>query len=381
MAHDLHQGMVVRSDCYVPSETVGQVVSGWGSSSLPCGLAYTPGTIFSVTSLEGKEKKRRRPRPSFVCTVSECKEKFTCAESLETHMKLHQVIKPFTCNVCGKVCQTESRLNVHLARHANDGEECKCDVCGRSFSSRSALKKHKLRIHRPLPHVCPYCNGRFEEDRYMAIHIKRAHEKDSLPETKEAGTATLQVNFETNNVFTQQDIGDGKNYCKDRYVTNADGNEVIKPSPAISSSFECQKEPKLSLCDTSNAQKKAELVSPPIMCEMCTSTFPSVAYLEQHMAVHVNEKSLTCLHCDTKFTNYQLLSNHLKFHNFESEPAVPAHSSAGSFSESLSGQSTITKDRQVIGKYVCALCNDQFLNLGSLKRHQAKNHNSVDMNI
>lgn len=385
MAQDLHQGMVVRSDYYVPPEMVGQVVAGWGPSGLPGVPAYTQKRpVPPPPPPEVRDSRRRKPKAYFVCTVSECKEKFTCAENLETHMKLHQVIKPFTCNICGKVCRTESRLNIHQARHANDGENCKCDICERSFSSRSALKKHKLRIHRPLPHKCPYCHAGFEAHRYMAIHVKRAHEKDPPPENDEPVLPTLQVNFETNNFYAQNE-GDGKSSCKDRYVSNADGSEVAQPSPATSSPFESQKETKLSSCDMTNTQRKPELVSPPITCEMCTSTFPSVAYLEQHMAVHVNEKSLTCLHCDMKFTNHQLLSNHLKLHNFESEPAsaFPSNFGLGSCTQyvPLSGQPTVTRGPQVIGKYICALCSEQFVNLGSLKRHQAKGHNSVELSI
>lgn len=386
MAHDLQQSMVVRSDYYVPPEMVGQIVAGRGSSVLSGAPTYTQKRIVAPPPPPSmKDSKRRKSKAYFVCTVPECKEKFSCAENLETHMKLHQGIKPFTCNICGKVCRTESRLNIHQARHASDGENCKCDICERSFSSRSALKKHKLRIHRPLPHICPYCHSGFEEDRYMAIHIKRAHEIDPALQTNEPEPSTLQVNSETNNVCAQQKLEDAKNYCKDSYITNADGGESMQPTSATSPLFGCQKEQKLSSCAANNTQRKAQLVSPSFTCEMCTSTFPSVSYLEQHMAVHVNEKSLTCQHCDMKFTNHQLLSNHLKLHNFDPETvsAFPPNFTNGSFAQyvPLSGQPTVTRGPQVVGKYICALCSEQFLNLGSLKRHQAKGHNSVDLSI
>ena len=389
MAHEV-QHLVIRNDHYIVPEMVHQGVVlnegvvPRGSSGLSSDPAYTQKRPLSQPT-EPRDKKRHKAKSYFVCSVPECKEKFSCAENLETHMKLHQVIKPFTCNVCGKVCRTESRLSIHQARHANDGEKCKCDICERSFSSRSALKKHKLRIHRPLPHICPYCQSGFEKYRYMVIHAKRVHEKDPSAEGSEQKHSILEMNFESSNYYTQPDIDNEKKYYKGSYAANEDGNLFTQSAPTSSSPFEYHKEPKLKVCETSNNEKTTEVISPPITCEMCTSTFPSMSYLEQHMAVHLNEKNLTCQHCDMKFTNHQLLSNHLKLHNFQPESitSFPSNFNNGNFAQyvPLSGQPTVTRGPQVVGKYICALCSEQFLNLGSLKRHQARGHNSVDLSI
>lgn len=380
MAHDM-QHLVIRNDHYLVPDVLYQGVMARGSSGLPDASAYNQKRPLPQPP-EVRDKKRSKPKPYFLCAVLECNEKFSSVEKLETHMKLHQVIKPFTCNICGKVCRTESRLNIHQARHANDGEKCKCDICERTFSSRSALKKHKLRIHRPMPHICPYCHSGFEEHRYMVIHVKRAHEKDALPEAGDQEHGILQMNFESSDCYSQQDADDGKKYFN--YVVNEDGNQLAQSAPA-SSSFQCQKEQKLRGCDTNNIEKTTETVSPPFTCELCTSTFPSLSYLEQHMTVHINEKGLTCHHCEMKFKNHHLLNNHLKFHNFEQEPTTsfPQNFNNANFPQyvPLSGQPTVTRGPQVVGKFICAFCSEQFLNLGSLKRHQARGHNSVDLSI
>ncbi|KAG0730406.1 Zinc finger protein 62 [Chionoecetes opilio] len=380
MAHNL-QPLVLRNDHYIVPEVVHPGVVARGSSGLPPAPAYTEKRLLPQP-FEVRNKKRPKSRTYFVCTVLECKEKFSCAENLETHMKLHQVIKPFACNICGKVCRTESRLAIHQARHATDGEKCKCDICERNFSSRSALKKHKLRIHRPLPHICPYCQSGFEKHQYMLIHAKRAHENESLPEASEDKQSMLKINFESNEFYSQQGADDGKNYFKTNYDANEDENQPSQSAPAPSSPYEYQKEQKVAGCNTNNVEKTA-VVSPSITCEMCTSTFPSLSYLKQHVAVHINEKNLTCQHCKMRFTNHQLLSNHLKLHNFEPEPiaSFPSNFNNGNFAQyvPLSGQPTVTRGPQVVGKYICALCSEQFLTLGSLKRHQARGHNSVDL--
>lgn len=388
MAHDV-QHLVVRNDHYTVPEMLNNGVVLRESS----GMLETPAHLQKRAlpqPPEPREKRRSRSKSYFICAVHECKEKFSSRENLETHMKLHQVIKPFTCNTCGKVCKTERRLNIHQERHAFDGEKCKCDICERSFSSSSSLKKHKLRIHRPLPHICPYCQAGFEEHRYMAIHAKRAHDKDPAEATEDEHSI-LQLNFESSDLFTQ-DVDDGKSSLRSSYISSNDdgsndddGNLLAQSTSAASSSVARQKEQKLSGCDASSGEKTAVVVTPTITCGMCTSTFPSLSYLEQHMAVHINEKILICQHCEMKFTNHQLLSNHLKLHNFEPEPTTSFSTNFinGNFAQypPLSGQPTVTRGPQVVGKYICALCSEQFLNLGSLKRHQAKGHNSIDLSI
>nr|XP_053642309.1 zinc finger protein 62-like [Cherax quadricarinatus]XP_053642310.1 zinc finger protein 62-like [Cherax quadricarinatus]XP_053642311.1 zinc finger protein 62-like [Cherax quadricarinatus]XP_053642312.1 zinc finger protein 62-like [Cherax quadricarinatus] len=394
MDHDIHHGMIARDEYVVTHGTLPDVL-GRGTMEHEIVMASSnlmlvnnvPQKRPSVSPMETRDAKKPRSKSlQFICTVPECAEKFNNQEHLDTHMKLHFGVKPFTCDVCGKVCQTESRLKTHQAFHVNDGVKPKCDVCERSFSSRSALNKHKKMLHKPKPHVCPHCNSGFEEHKYMVIHAKRSHDADLSPEVKESELPTSSDYFEVDNFDSNSNLNECKHYFKENYSVPIDENPLTHT--AISNnSLEPPKENSQS--ELSVLQKKIAIPSPTsvcplITCEFCSSTFPSLAYLEQHMEVHLGEKTYACHNCGVSVSSLHDLSNHLKLHIAETESTnFITSNSNGHFSQfvPLPMQPVPTRAPQMFDKYICVICNEQFLNLGSLKRHQAKGHNTAMLSI
>ncbi|XP_042236097.1 zinc finger protein 300-like [Homarus americanus] len=395
MAHDIHQGTIARDEYILPQgvlpDTLGRGAVEREAAMTNCNLTAITHVIQKrpfQSPLEVRDVKKPRSKAlQFICCMPECAEKFNSREHLETHMKLHLGVKPFTCDVCGKVCQTESKLKTHQASHANDGFKPKCDICERSFSSRSALNKHKKMLHKPKPHVCLHCNSGFEERKYMVIHAKRAHDVDLPLEVKELQPPTSAVNFEVNNFNSSTSANDCKNFFKGSFCEPITVNLQTLSAPP-NQSFDPPKEHSQS--DSTMLQKKTDIsgapaVCVPINCELCTSTFPSMAYLEQHMAVHLGEKTFICHNCGISFSNRHDLSNHMKLHTSDSDSAnfITTNFSTGSFSQfvPLPTQPGPTRGPQIFDKYICVVCNEQFLNLGSLKRHQAKGHNTAVLSI
>ncbi|XP_066940630.1 zinc finger protein 677-like [Macrobrachium rosenbergii] len=298
-------------------------------------------------------KKARKKAFPYVCHVAECGEKFFNSHGLDTHLKLHLGVKPFTCNLCGKVCQTESKLKAHQASHANDGVKPVCDICERSFSSRSSLNKHKKMLHKPKPHICPECQSGFEERRYMAIHAKQAHNLDIPLESSINNSFSCVANCSTDLKSVSSLDGSSKGCFKD----NMDGNTSAQVNALSGNPNNLNEKPLEPIVESSVMIRRDASIN----CDFCTSTFPSVAYLEQHMAVHMNEKTFTCQLCPVRFANHEDLANHMKVHGTENE-----HLNSFTNAE--------MKCPQISDKYICALCKEHFVNLGSLKRHQAKGH-------
>nr|XP_027238259.1 uncharacterized protein LOC113829315 [Penaeus vannamei] len=133
MAHEIHQNMIPRDEYMLP-HTVLMDTSHRGVVDRD--LSPSANGLMAITSLSQKRpssasdirdtKKHRTKSLHFTCTVVSCGEKFSTSEQLDTHMKLHVGVKPFTCEVCGKVCQTESKLKAHQASHATDGIKPVC---------------------------------------------------------------------------------------------------------------------------------------------------------------------------------------------------------------------------------------------------------------
>lgn len=394
MAHEIHQGMIPRDEYMLP-HTVLMDTSHRGVTDRD--LSPSANGIMAITSLSQKRpsssasdirdtKKHRTKSLHFTCTVVSCGEKFSTNEQLDTHMKLHVGVKPFTCEVCGKVCQTESKLKAHQASHATDGIKPVCDICERNFSSRSALNKHKKMLHKPKPHICPHCNSGFEERKYMIIHAKRAHDVDVPHEEMQS---TSSITFDVSNFEATA----GSNECKDLYKGNYSipvETNTVHDTSMSNSSVETQKDHTLP-SQTNNAAlaKKGEsnshAVCATIACELCTSTFPSLAYLEQHMAVHVGEKNFTCHVCGMSFNGRIDLNSHVRLHTPENDCTNFGTNSynSGNYNQFPTNQMHPGQGRgpQLFYRYACAVCSEQFLTLGSLKRHQAKGHNTAVLNI
>ncbi|XP_068236480.1 putative zinc finger protein 66 [Palaemon carinicauda] len=354
-----HQGEYVVPDTYLPD------VMGRVSMEREAVVGAHQRPFLSPLRAVRLGKKTRNNTLPYVCHVVNCGEKFLNSQGLDTHLKLHLGVKPFMCNFCGKVCKTESKLKTHLASHANDDVKHVCDICERRFSSRSSLSKHKKMIHKPKPHICPECQCGFEERKYMAIHAKQAHDLEIDSECCNDDFLLTTADCSTDSKGTSSGDGNSKSFLEESVDPLAIGDGDISTRetalPSIShnqqDSHNIQEKPLEPIVELTVVNRRDASIN----CEFCTSTFPSVAYLEQHMAVHVHDRTIACQHCSARYDNLEDLANHLKVHGIENE-----HSNSFAHNE--------MKCPPIFDKYICALCKEHFVNLGSLKRHQAKGH-------
>lgn len=96
-----------------------------------------------------KKHKQTHIKP-FSC--DECGQKFTRGDSLEAH-KLHHIDgnniesrRPFACNECDKRFAWKNTLYQHKRRTHVARKSLHCEICGKSFSDISSIRKH-MRIH------------------------------------------------------------------------------------------------------------------------------------------------------------------------------------------------------------------------------------------
>ncbi|XP_048510022.1 histone-lysine N-methyltransferase MECOM-like isoform X2 [Athalia rosae] len=73
----------------------------------------------------------------------ECGKTFATSSGLKQHTHIHSSVKPFQCEVCFKAYTQFSNLCRHKRMHANCRTQIKCGKCGKSFSTVTALTKHK----------------------------------------------------------------------------------------------------------------------------------------------------------------------------------------------------------------------------------------------
>ena len=104
---------------------------------------------------------------------SDCGKKFTTKYFLKKHRRLHTGETPYSCNLCGKTFSFQQSYHKHMLYHT-DEKPYSCSTCGRSFKELSTLQNHE-RIHSgERPFVCETCGKSFRQRVSYLVH-RRIH--------------------------------------------------------------------------------------------------------------------------------------------------------------------------------------------------------------
>ena len=123
----------------------------------------------SKKSLE-RHLKSHQP-DSIKCTI--CHMYFDSEEGLQIHQDKCHSGQPL-CPTCGKSFSRKSYLKLHQLRVHDDNYQgrykCEVKTCGRYFDDKTAFQDH-LNLHKGIkPHVCEKCGKSFTTTRSLVNH-------------------------------------------------------------------------------------------------------------------------------------------------------------------------------------------------------------------
>ena len=82
--------------------------------------------------------------PSHVCQI--CGKKFTQKEALKLHQDIHTGEKRFKCDICGARFRFPNVLKVHQYQHGKQKPHT-CDICGKGYKYKKEIELHRLKHH------------------------------------------------------------------------------------------------------------------------------------------------------------------------------------------------------------------------------------------
>lgn len=108
--------------------------------------------------------------PKYSC--SECNKVFHGIEHYHGHMNKHMKSKPYQCKVCNKGFFYKQSLRRHTSTCAGNMERFRCDQCGKCLSSTTSLNDHIEGVHGEKNKVC-ICGKAFSWRTALSRHKRR----------------------------------------------------------------------------------------------------------------------------------------------------------------------------------------------------------------
>ncbi|KAL7638275.1 UNVERIFIED_CONTAM: hypothetical protein RMT77_010839 [Armadillidium vulgare] len=112
-----------------------------------------------------------RDRP-YKCKL--CDRSYHLHGLLDMHIRSHKKIRPYTCNECGKSFIRKNNYQTHKALHTGEKQH-ECKFCGKTFFRKYNLNNH-VRIHTgETPYECTICRKEFAQKSNYNVHMKAFH--------------------------------------------------------------------------------------------------------------------------------------------------------------------------------------------------------------
>ncbi|XP_052889293.1 zinc finger protein 681-like [Anopheles moucheti] len=299
-------------------------------------------TISSEDDTKNEDSKDKRPpikRIDLKCHL--CDQRFRSQNRLDGHIRVHQGLKPALCKICGKDFTDWRNLKRHNAEkhlkldHGNfrcdyEGcnlsfttgkgfkshkrkhdpdyvrpvpKKCICEMCGKTFSSQGALKKHSYIHTGGMPFHCEKCNKSYPTSYKLKVHMMR-HQgiknfECSYCGLKKTTSDELKMHM---NYHTKEKVHTC-NYCGQKFLTSGNFARHIKLVHRGIKEFKCT---------------------------YCERTFGKAETLKNHVMTHTGEKPYKCSVCLKQFIQSYAFQTHIKTHDKQKRGKCGGAATSGS---------------------------------------------------
>ncbi|XP_055522437.1 zinc finger protein 239-like [Wyeomyia smithii] len=226
------------------------------------------------------------------CKCDKCGKTFSSALKLRNHNAHHTLEKNFSCDICRKAFCLKSQLRDHMKKHMSDGPN-KCLICGIPFRFKSYLARHAYLHTDERRHRCDICGKEFKSASNLTVHMKyHTSGGDELHKCGFCGKGFNYHSFLLKHMHTHSD--------KRRYTCDICGKDYKSPSNL-------------------NQHKRHHTSGDDVLhkCDICGRGFVLRYALVQHLETHSDERRYRCDICGKQYKSRGGLFMHGKAQHSE----------------------------------------------------------------
>nr|XP_025045427.1 zinc finger protein 436-like isoform X5 [Pelodiscus sinensis] len=318
------------------------------------------------------QQKSHTVRRNYIC--SECGKNFSRRSNLNKHRKLHTRERPYECCECGKSFSWHSKLITHERIHTGE-KPYECYECGKKFVESTTLRKH-LRVHQEdRCYECCECGKNFTQNADLIAH-ERIHTGERTYEF--AGDGVMNE-IEEKKPLQEDDefletCGTLLQICQEDVSSGHMPGKVCESpqrrqgnKPGEISNTSIHCWGPHKYLDETTPQQKSHTVRRNNICSECGKNFSKRSNLNKHWKIHTGERPYECCECGKSFSWRSKLITHERIHT--GEKPYECYECGKKFVES----STLRKHLRVHQedrRYECCECGKNFTQNADLVAHE-----------